>query len=220
MMGLIAGSQRQLHVHPVGDPGGQGTWKLVAGDGLRPQGVVEGAGPHRPLTPAEAEYLSRYLPPDQQAPGSPGRRQELERLRWKAVRTNDVYAALVLGWVALAFVGVMFLTAGVHSAWVADYVVRSGRGPLARVGCYLELYPPTLAVVMGALAAGGIGFVVVPPAGGWPWVAILGVLACVAAGVVLAHVGVIRRWHPLRRVGTYVGLAALAGLWVWVIGML
>jgi hypothetical protein len=43
----------------------------------------------------------------------------------------------------------------------------------------------------------------------------VGSLAAVAARVAVALVGVVRRWHPLIRVGLYVALAGVvAGAWV------
>jgi hypothetical protein len=171
--------------------------------------------PPRPLTKREVEYLSPHLPPEYRAPGTPGRERELERLRWKAVRTNRVYASLVLGWLTLGVVGVYFLSFAVESTWAADHVARSGRGPMARVFCYLELYPPTSLLLVWVMMVVGMLTLVEPPPGGWPWARVLGVLVCWAAFVVLAHVGVVRRWHPLRRLGIYAGLAVLAVLWVW-----
>jgi hypothetical protein len=47
-----------------------------------------------------------------------------------------------MGWVLLLVVVMLFLGLVLESTWAADYVIRSGRGPVACGICYVELYLP------------------------------------------------------------------------------
>ncbi len=183
--------------------------------------VAENQGQFGSPTPAEAEYLARYLPAEVRAAGAPGRREALEELYRRAVLTNRAYAAVVSGWVMLFVVAVFFVGLSVESAWAVDHVSRSGRGPVARAVCYLELYPPAAALLLWSLIVLVMGIIMGAqrvtggPARGW----LLTPLGLGAVWVGLAHAGVIRRWHPAVRGVSYLLLIG-AGLACarWAIG--
>ena len=47
---------------------------------------------------AEAEYLSRFLPPELHARGAPGRETALAQLRHAAQQTEKIFIAVLVGW--------------------------------------------------------------------------------------------------------------------------
>jgi hypothetical protein len=184
-------------------------------------GAYELLGHGENLPPEEAQYLTQYLPSEDSIPGAFERQWMLWSLWAMADDTNRFYAAVLSGWIVLLFVLLLFFGLTLESTWAADFLVRSGRGPVARAICYLELYPPAAALLFWSLAVffGGMFGDRIEPIG-LPWIEFpgpnpgfllfaLGFGACL---VTLAHVGVIRRWHPAARVGVYlviigVGLA-------------
>jgi hypothetical protein len=159
----------------------------------------------------EADYLARYLPSKHQGADSPDRASTLQSLRQRAVNANRLYAAVVSGWLVLSALLVFFLGLTLESTWAADYVVRSGRRPLACVACYLELYPPVAAFIVWGLLAIMVAVVSAQPnvTGGPTWAQLLAPAGVGAALVGLTHAGVICRWHPAMRIVIYLALVGL-----------
>jgi tRNA A-37 threonylcarbamoyl transferase component Bud32 len=165
-------------------------------------------------SPAENEYLVRYLPAELRPAGAPGRESALRILRSRAVYTNQFCAAIIAGWVLLAVLLVLFLGWSLESAWVTEYLCRSGRGLVARTFCYLELYLPAAALLLWFLLAlmnktMSESVVAVGPT----WGQLATLLALGAAWVTLAHTGVIRGWRPAIRVVVYIAILGLGVAW-------
>jgi len=137
----------------------------------------------------------------------------------RAVLTNRFYGAVIVGWMTLLVLLTVFLVLTLESTWAADYVTRSGRGPVACAACYLELYPPAAALLVWCLGVLEIG--ALKASGdliGGPTLGQLFTSVGLGAGLVtLAHVGVIRCWHPAARCAVYLALVGLGAAWVvWV----
>jgi hypothetical protein len=122
------------------------------------------------------------------------------------MEANRLYRATAGIWLAQFASLICFLTAALAGAWAVDYLVRSGRGSVARAFCYAELYLSSLSV----LIAGTLFAAILqirwndaqekgPPV--WPFAAILAAAVIVT---VIAYTGVVRRWHLLLRVTGYV----------------
>jgi tRNA A-37 threonylcarbamoyl transferase component Bud32 len=160
------------------------------------------------LHPLDAAYLAQYLPPDLFPDGAPGRQEALQRLQGRAIRTNQLHDSVVFGRVVLLVVLVLLLGLALESSWAADYLSRSGRGPVARAAVYLELYLPAAALLFGCLGVAIFAMIKLsrPGIGGSMWGQLLIPLGLGAALVGLAHVGVIRCWHPAIRGAAYVAL--------------
>jgi hypothetical protein len=156
----------------------------------------------------EADYLKQFLPPS----ADPARRYEdLDALRWSAVFANRIYAGLVVGWAALAVVAWIYLALGIAGSWAADHVSRSGRGPIARVVCYTELYVPTLVLVWACLAAIMLQMPEVTRDRPGLNAARMAAAATAAGGAAaVAYPGVVRRWRWWVRVSLYAAAAAAA----------
>jgi tRNA A-37 threonylcarbamoyl transferase component Bud32 len=177
------------------------------------RGPYELMGQGEKMTAEEEAYLTQYLPPEAQQFAGPNERKFGLWMLWaSADATNRFYAAVLSGWTILLFVLVFFLGLALESTWAADLVARSGRGPIARAVCYLELYPPAAALFLWSLGA-LFRNVMAEMEDGTPWLAPPGywgpVVLSLAFGtclVTLAHVGVIRRWHPAARLAVYVVL--------------
>jgi hypothetical protein len=192
--GSIAYGFQTLRVHPIGSD--------------HPQFATE----H--LSAAEEEYLARYLQAELRLAGAPGRELALMHLRDRAVRTNQFCAAVIAGWSVLAVVLVFFLGLSLESTWAADYLSRSGRGPVARVVCYLELYPlaavllPWFLLLLVKKTATMSAVDMLPT-----WSQLVIPLALGAAGITLAHAGVIRGWRPAIRIIAYFVIIGLGLAW-------
>jgi hypothetical protein len=189
-------------LHPIEDP------EDLALRGVRPSEIP----------PADAAYLRQFLPPGESDPRH--ERARLDTVRSQAVRANRMYVAVVFGWVFLLFIGIFFLGLTVHSTWAADHLVRSGRGPVGRTVCYLELYAPAAALLVWGLIALALTLMLQQEVvhDGPSWAMRLVPLAFGAALVGLTHAGVVRRWRWWVRVGSYllwlgaaVGTLAAAG---------
>ncbi|HWY89004.1 MAG TPA: hypothetical protein VNX28_19980 [Gemmataceae bacterium] len=167
----------------------------------------------------EERYLAHYLPSRLRPAGTPGRLEALDQLRRQANHTNQFYAAVVVGCCLLAFLLVFFLGMSLASTWAADYLCRSGRRFVARFGCYLELYIPTAALIVYSLLLFELAIMIATSYNvGLPNVGqLLSPLAFGIAWVGLAHAGVIRRWHPVIRMGVYLLMVAgiAGGIWAF-----
>jgi hypothetical protein len=194
----LEGYGRALSVHPVGDP----TTRALKGDA---SDVV---------SPADAEYLDSTYPPESRPEVQEGVRLTTRALYWRAVDTNRFYAAVALGWAVLAVILTLLVGLTSHSTWAAYHVTRSGRRPLACALCYLELYPPAGVLLVGSVEVvwlalfWGASFARQMPIS---WVA-------ASAFVTLAHVGVIRCWHPAARIVGYIAVIGSAVGLSWVLG--
>jgi hypothetical protein len=184
-----------LRLHPIEDP----------------QDLAIRGMPASEIPPADAAYLRQFVPPGESDPRLD--RVRLDVVRSQAVRANRMYAAVAFGWVFLVFIGVFFLGLAVHGTWAADHLARSGRGPVGRVVCYLELYLPAAALLVWGLIALALTLVQLGLADGGPsWAVRLVPLAFAAALVGLTHAGVVRRWRWWVRTGGYlVWLVAAVG---------
>jgi hypothetical protein len=168
------------------------------------------------LSLKEAEYLSRFLPPELKPPDAPGREAALAELRRQAEITDRVSVAVRVCWRVLYCLAAFFLAFAVWGAWAVNYLARSGRGPIAQIGCYLELYLPTAAVLFWTLGIFGLWLAlfkedVVPVE--MTWLGYVMLCYCLIF-VSLVHVGVVARWPPLLRIGL-----SLAGLYLACIGL-
>ena len=195
LVGPVLAGEAGLELRPV-----QGNVEPVLRK--RPDGKLEAWHPDR-------DYLARFLPPEKRGLDHPGAEADLAGVVAAAVRANRLYATAVGVWLgqmtALLFFGGLALT----STWAADYPARTGRGLLARLACYAELYLPAAVLVIASLglldlwlSVGRSGMASAPWGlfvGGWAGLAVL---------AVLAFEGVSRRWHPLARAGLYAAWAA------------
>jgi hypothetical protein len=160
----------------------------------------------RTLTLTDAAYLKQYLPPDPPAEGSGEYFTMMDELQVRAENTNQVYAAIIVGWCCLGFCLIFYLGMCLLSTGAADYVGRSGRGKVAQAVCYLELYPPAALLLLWLLVILGMALTMMrgTVTGGPNWLQLLTPLAFGAIWVGLAYTGVIRRWHPAIRLVSYV----------------
>jgi len=187
---------------------------------IHPLSLQERIG-QRTLTraPAEAEYLKQYLPPNHPPEGSEGYISMMGDLQVRAESTNQIYGVIIAGGACLAVILVLILGLCLESTWAADSLSRSGRGMVAQVVCYLELYPPAAALLFWCL---GVLLLLLTMSrvnghGGPTWMQMLTPLGFGAVWVGLAHVGVIHRWHPAVRFGGYF-LIILSASAVWALG--
>jgi hypothetical protein len=160
-------------------------------------------------SPADAEYLERTYPSGRRPNASSGVPMSTVGLYRMAVSANRFHSAVTLGWSLLIVILVLTTGLAVHSTWAADHLVRSGRGVLACGLCYLELYPPVALLLTVCVQVAWLSLFY--QADHSTSVPVSMTLA--AAFVVLAHFGVVRRWHPaLRFAGYAVVIAIAAGL--------
>jgi hypothetical protein len=168
------------------------------------------------LTPYEKNYLARYLPPELRPAGTPGRDAALRHLQAEAQLTNEMYIAVTVGWVTMICVLVFFVGLALESTWAADYLKRCGRGLVARIGCYLELYPPAAVLIFASVFC--VVFASTATSRDWhegPFHLLLRPVILGAVWVGVAHAGVIRRWHPALRVTVYVLIVGTGVAWMW-----
>jgi hypothetical protein len=161
---------------------------------------------------ADGEYLSRFLTDQERAGGEYVRAAAIDNLYRRALGANRLHNGLAIGWLALGFILITGFVWALHGTGAADYTARSGRGPLARVGVYLELYLPTLALTAWTLLMIGMTIILsrANVTGRPSWGSRLIPVAGLGLAVGLAHVGVARRWRWWVRVGLY--LACIVGI--------
>ena len=189
------------------------------------------------VNPDQERYLEQFLSqsrppghPDQPA-GAPilrpqpfdgwgSRDLQLRHLWTRAERATRLHAASINLWVGLlATVGLM-LAVALTGTLCADGVARSGRGPWAQGGCYVELIVPVLATVLGtgAAALSSVGAWLSGSSAAyyldevWAGVGLLGVLAA------LAIAGVSGRWPVPARLGLYAAWGVAAVWFVILVG--
>jgi hypothetical protein len=182
-----------LRLHPIGEVFGVYWFGLPLADVAHLNELV--------LKPGEEEYLSQFLPPAERPVAAPGHHLQIQQLKFRAVSTNLRYTAIATGSISLLVVAVLCLGSTMHSTWAADYLTRSGRGPIARAVCYLELYPLVVFLLICSVVATIMGLILIRNGlNGWPrlvpWVIFVGCGSCLVG---FAHIGVIRRWHPVTR---------------------
>jgi hypothetical protein len=210
VFGPVAGAEAQnfqgMRLHPVRHAGDQ--------DARLQERHTEHGLPWD-LRPAEAEYLSQYLAPEDRPVDAPQHLEKLHEVHWRTVQTNQAYIAVAIGWIFLIVMLTFFLGLSLESTWAADYLARSGRGPIACAICYLELYPPAAALLLWSLMAVISGIIIASFSlrGGPMWSELLTPVGFGVVFVGLAHAGVIRRWHPAVRVAIYLVLIGLAVAW-------
>jgi predicted Ser/Thr protein kinase len=190
-----------LRLHPVSDP-----LELVG-------------RPVQDLLPrAEADYLDQYHP--QLFFATEGNDQaRLHELHFRAALTNRFYAAIAFGWVVLFIMLAFFVGLALESTWAADFLTRSGRGPIACAACYLELYLPAAALLVWCNVL--VLFLWFSGTGS-DWATWGGLLAPVGLGVgwvSLSHASVSRRWRPAKRGRVYLAFIGLCvATWaIWIL---
>ena len=193
MFATLGAVMRFTALHPISNP-----------DEVRP-GRPDLAYPGTTIPQVDGEYLSQYLTDAGRAAPDRTRGPIIESLHQAAVRTNRMHNGLAIGWLVLGFVLVSGFVWSVHGTWAADYAVRSGRGPVARVAVYLELYLPVLVLTAWTLLVIGMTIIlsIATVTGGPTWAGRLIPLAGAITLVGLAHTGVMRRWRWWVRAGCY-----------------
>jgi hypothetical protein len=160
--------------------------------------------------------LERYVPPEKRDPTRMENAPAYSKAHEDLMDANRQYRASVGVWVSQFAALVLFLTAALSGGLSVDHLCRSGRGPLARVLCYAEVYGTTLLVLPAAallatmlrVASEGAKHINPPPVG--PFAGLFAG-AVVMAGI--AWVGVVRRWHPQVRIGLYLGIVGVLVAW-------
>jgi hypothetical protein len=202
-VGAEAWHLRFLRLHPVSDP------------------VELGGRPGRADLPAaEADYLAQYLPLEGPLFCPPeDRPARLRELHSRAVLTNRFYAGVTLGWVVLFVVLVFFLGLTLSSTWAADYLMRSGQGPIAIAVCHLEMYLPVAALLVWCDAIVLFLGIFGTMNGIATWGQLLAPVGFGVGWVGLAHTGVIQQWHLAKRGAMYLAFIGLAvAVWaIWVL---
>jgi hypothetical protein len=167
----------------------------------------------------DLKTLERYVPPEKRDSTRMENATEYSKAHEDLMNANRYHRAVVGVWLSQFVTLLAFLTAALAGGLAADHLCRSGRGAVARVLCYAEVYGTTLltlpAVALLAtvlkVASEGAKHINPPPVG--PFVGFL-VGAVVMAAV--AWAGVVRRWHPLVRAGVYLTVVGtLAAVTVW-----
>jgi hypothetical protein len=167
------------------------------------------------VPPRDAEYLRQYLTPEELTLDARGQKRALENLQRRALDANRAAVGLIVGWVMLVFLFMFIMTWAVHSAWAADYLIRSPRSLLSKVVVYAELHLPVMAWVLFFLIACGVTIVVQfqNVVGGPSWAARLIPILGGLGWITTVHWGVLRRWSVWRRLAAVSGwIAASAGL--------
>ena len=169
-------------------------------------------------THLDLRTLERHVPPEKRNPTIMANATEYSKAHEDLMEANRYYRASAGVWMAQFATLFLLMAAALASGLAADLLARSGRGVLRQLGCYAEMYLPVLLIVPA------VGFLIAmaviasepekhrnpPPV--WPFaVALAGVL--IAVGV--AWAGVVRRWHPAARVGTYVAVTAVVAGCFW-----
>lgn len=157
----------------------------------------------------DLKYLERFVPPEKRDPTRLENAPAYSKAHAELMEANRYYRATVGVWASQFSMLVLFLMGALVSGWAADYLVRSGRGPVARVCCYGELYLSAAALVVASIMFAVFAWIVLvdtspstnkPPL--WPLATVLGLASVMA---LVAYAGVIRRWHPALRVVVHVG---------------
>jgi hypothetical protein len=155
---------------------------------------------------SDRDSLVRFLPAEQRGLNYPGADRVLDDLLNSARRANRMYSAAIWGWFGQVTAVLLFVGFSLVSTGIADFLIRSGRRPLARAFCYIELYLPAIVLLACLIALTMTSIQMAAQEQrflGTPWGLLIGCLTSLAALVAVAHVGVVRRWHPLVRVGLY-----------------
>jgi hypothetical protein len=156
----------------------------------------------------DLEYLAQFLPPERRDPTEPVNANAYVIAHSHVLLANHYYQITAGVWFAQVAMLFFFLTASLTSAWAADYLVRSGRGLIARGLCYAELYLASTALLVAAILFAMFVWIVAvdtspstnkPPV--WPFAVVFALAVAIAT---VAWTGVIRRWHPALRVAIYV----------------
>jgi hypothetical protein len=164
----------------------------------------------------DLKTLEKYVPPEQRDPTRMANAPAYSKAHQDLMGANSQYRAAVGVWLSQFATLLLFMTAGLAGGWAADYLPRSGRGPVARVACYAETYG-TAVFVLPAAALLAVMLQVhaekekhlnPPPDGPFA-----GLFVGAVVTAVIASVGVIRRWHPVLRIGVYVLIAGSLGVW-------
>jgi tRNA A-37 threonylcarbamoyl transferase component Bud32 len=161
----------------------------------------------------DLKYLEDFVPPENRDPTRMENAPFYSSAHFDLMRANRYYAAAAGVWLGNIAMLFLFLAAALTSSWAADYLVRSGRGLLAKATIYAELY-----LSVAALVAAGILFLAFvwitletshstnkPPL--WAFAVVLLVATLNAA---FAYAGVIHRWHPGIRIAGYLSCLATA----------
>jgi hypothetical protein len=154
----------------------------------------------------DLKYLERFVPPEKRDPTRMENASAYGDAHRDLMEANRLYGTTAGIWLAQVASLLFFLTAALVGAWTIDYLLRSGRGAVARAFCYAELYVSSLSVLIAGIALAEVFQIRNLDDRGngpspWPFAA---VLAATLLVTVIAYVGVVRRWHWLLRVAGYV----------------
>ncbi len=160
----------------------------------------------------DLKFLEKFMPPEKRDPTRMESAGAYGDAHADLMETNRYYTANVGVWISQLLSLLFLLSASLVSGWAADYLPRSGRGPIGSVISYIELYFSAmgfLAVIVGFTLM--MQFIAgIPDERNRPAVGMfVGILAVVVVIAAVAYLGVIRRWHPLIRGVAYVGCAGL-----------
>ncbi len=160
----------------------------------------------------DLNYLENFVPPEKRDPTRPENASAFGNAHRDLMDANRYYRAATGVWLAQFATLLFFLTASLTSSWAADYLVRCGRSPFARAFCYVELYLPVIGLLAAVVVFAEFLRIAFDDSYGpsrprlWPFAVILAGAILITS---LAHAGVIRRWHPLIRIGGYAICLAL-----------
>ncbi len=152
----------------------------------------------------DLKYLEQYLPPEKRDPTNIKNAEAYSGIHRDLMEANRFYRATVGVWLGQVGALLIFLVAGLTSAWAVDYLRRSGRGLVAQLVCYGELYLSSMALLGAVLFFAIFKWTISderfpPPL--WPFALIVIGIGIITAA---AYIGVVRRWNPLLRLAAYV----------------
>jgi hypothetical protein len=199
---LLSQDSSRLYPLRAGEPP---TWR-VDPDGTR----FRITQPDIDIPHLDLEYLGRFVPPDKKDPTRMDSASAYSAAHRDLLEANRLHGASIGAWVSQFASLFLFLAVGSMSGWAADYLIRSGRGPVALVLCYAELGLSALGLLVAAFVFVKLSIMVTmyglggPPL--WPFAILLAGATIVVA---VAYAGVIRRWHPMARIGGYLATGAV-----------
>jgi hypothetical protein len=161
----------------------------------------------------DLNYLERFVPPEKRDSSRLENASAYSDAHRDLMAANRYYRATAGDWLTQFTTLLCFLSAALVSAWAADYLVRSGRGPVACIFCYAELYLSAMALLTG-LALVVIFAIIMSDRylqGGPPVAPFAAILTGAVVLTALAYVGVLRRWHPAIPIAGYV----IGGVALW-----
>jgi tRNA A-37 threonylcarbamoyl transferase component Bud32 len=169
----------------------------------------------------DLQYMEQFVPPEKRDPTRIENASAYGDAHRDLMEANRYYRATAGVWMAQFATLFFFLTASLSSAWATHYLMRSDRGPVARITCYAELYLSVLAMLIaGTIFAAFLQIALGqdpasrngPPI--WPFAVMLAGAVAIA---LTAFFGIIRRWHWWIRPPIYLASIAVViwAQWAW-----